>query len=138
MADALAIVPLCLKLLSECFRGYQIFTQANELGKSSQKLFWKFKIQEARLRIWAKEWGLIEGHHNQPTGQVGRDADDYKIVAETLVRVSELFRDQEQLQARYGLKLVTETGIWDSAKSPSLVSTLSPACPSSYARARMS
>ena len=100
----LATVPLCLKLI---FHGYQVFSEARELGKSSQKLFWRFKIQEARLRIWAKEWGLIDEHGNHQTGQLGRDIDDDRIVVETLVRVSDLFRDHEQLRVRYGL-----TGRW--------------------------
>ena len=126
---ALATLPLCLKLLSECFRAYQLFTEASELGKSSQKLFWKFKIQEARLRIWAKEWGLDE-HDQHGPGRLGRDASDYGIVAESLGRIRELFRDHEQMQARYGLKLVTEAGLRGGANSSSLVSTRSPACPS--------
>ena len=123
MADALAIVPLCLKLLSECFRGYQIFTQANELGKSSQKLFWKFKIQEARLRIWAKEWGLIDDRDNHKPGQLGLDPDDDKIVVETLVRVSDLFRDHEKLRVRYGLTLASDADPQSAATNPSLVSS---------------
>ncbi|KAK0616379.1 prion-inhibition and propagation-domain-containing protein [Immersiella caudata] len=118
---AIAIVPLCLKLI---FHSYQAFSEASELGKSSQKLFWRFKIQEARLRIWAKEWGLIDDHGNHQAGQLGRDVDDDKIVVETLVRVSDLFRDHEQLRARYGLTLASDTESHSAANTPSLATAI--------------
>jgi len=118
---ALATVPLCLKLIKLVFDGYQLFSEAKELGRSSQKLFWKFKIQEARLRIWAKEWGLIDDHGNHKAGQLGRDPGDDKIIFETLVRVSDLFRDHEQLRVRYGLTLASDADPQSAATNPSLV-----------------
>ncbi|KAK0725096.1 prion-inhibition and propagation-domain-containing protein [Lasiosphaeris hirsuta] len=104
----LAIIPLCTKLLSECLHGYGLFVDAKDLGRTSQKLFWKFKIQEARLRIWAREWGLIGDEQGRQIAQL-RDMDDYNIVTETLVRLSQLFQDFEQLQTRYGLAPAAET-----------------------------
>jgi len=108
MADiTLAVIPLTMKLLDECLNGYKIFTEAKDLGRNSQKMLWKFRIQETRLRVWAREWGILD---NQcATGAVEvRDHYDYKVVSETLLRISELFKDYKQLKNRYGLSLVTD------------------------------
>ncbi|KAM5343885.1 hypothetical protein ACJ41O_012422 [Fusarium nematophilum] len=109
---ALATIPICMRLIADCLVGYKVFSETKELGRTSQKLFWKFKIQEARLRIWAREWGLLdEQQPGQPcddTSSSLRDVQEYKFVSETLVRVREAFQDHKQLQTRYGLDLVTE------------------------------
>jgi hypothetical protein len=118
MADiTLAAVPLCIQLLSQCLQGYMLFSEAKELGRNSQKLLWKFRIQEARLRIWAREWGLL-GDPSHGRAEV-RDHHDHRIVSETLLRISELFHDYKRLKSRYGLSLVT-----DGPPLPSVVSSL--------------
>jgi len=102
----LAAIPLTIKLLSQCLQGYKIFTQAKGLGNYSQKLLWKFRIQEARLRLWAREWGILEGTVLSRAEM--RDDHDHNIVSETLTRIVEVFEDYEKLKSRYGLSLVTD------------------------------
>src|SRR5438034_5787306 len=103
MADiALACVPLCMKLFSECLNGYRLFTEAKELGRDSQRLLWKFRIEEARLRIWGRDWGLFDEDSATASAEA-RDRDDLRIIPETLFRISNLFKDYKQLENRYGL-----------------------------------
>jgi hypothetical protein len=107
MADiALAAVPIGAKLVLGCLDAYTLFTQAKTLGSGSQSLLWKFKIQHARLQIWANEWGLLAG----PTPQPSRDEDegDNQLVIETLIRISEILKDYKGLKKRYGLSLVSD------------------------------
>ncbi|KAF2191976.1 hypothetical protein K469DRAFT_696045 [Zopfia rhizophila CBS 207.26] len=80
--------------------------QLSALGRSSQKLLWKFRIQEARLRIWAREWGLLDDPRHGKAEV--RDHHDHKMVSETLLRISELFHDYKRLKSRYGLLMVTD------------------------------
>jgi HET-S-like prion-inhibition and propagation protein len=108
MADiSLAAIPLTAKVLLECLNGYKIFTEAKNLGRDSQKLLSKFKIQEARLRIWAREWGLLDQTNGREDDV--RETCDYDIARETLHRISELFTDYNRLQTRYRLALATDT-----------------------------
>jgi hypothetical protein len=101
MADiALGAVPLVIKIAAECLNGYRLFTEAKELGHSSQKLLWKFKIQEARLRIWAREFTVAADDHDEP---------DKHMATETLHRISNVFKDYYPLKVKYGLSLVSET-----------------------------
>jgi hypothetical protein len=103
---ALGGVPVAVSLLQTCLRGYEVFTQARQIGEGSQTLLWKFKIQHTRLHMWAKEWGILD--ESRQRRQTPGDPDDYKIITETLFRISHLIADYKVLQNRYGLSLVTE------------------------------
>lgn len=103
---ALGGVPLAVSLLQTCLRGYETFTQARQIGEGSQTLLWKFKIQQTRLSMWAKEWALLDGSRQRR--QRPGDSDDYKIITETLLRISGLITDYEALKNRCGLCLVTD------------------------------
>ena len=107
---ALGGVPVAIALLQTCFRGYEMFTQARQIGEGSQTLLWKFKIQQTRLHMWAKEWGMLD--ESRQRRQRPGDPDDYKIITETLFRISNLIADYQVLQNRYGLSLVTEDPIF--------------------------
>jgi Prion-inhibition and propagation len=107
MADiALGTIPLGASVLSGCLSGYKLFTEAKDLGKDSQTLLWKFRIQETRLRMWGKEWGLLGFQTSRDVGIRGHEDDE--IVLGTLLRISDLLNDYKQLRKRYGLTLVVD------------------------------
>jgi hypothetical protein len=107
MADiALGAIPIGARVLAGCLSGYKLFTEAKDLGKDSQTLLWKFRIQETRLRMWGKEWGLLGFQPGREADMRGREDDD--IVLETLLRISDLLKDYKQLRKRYGLTLVVD------------------------------
>lgn len=108
MADiALGSIPLVTKAFTACLAGYKLFTQAQQLGQDSQVLLWKFRIQEMRLKLWGREWGLLAD------GQLSADMamrieEDRKLVLEGLERISEILEDYNKIKSRYGLRLVTD------------------------------
>jgi hypothetical protein len=104
---ALAVAQFGPAVLSGCLQGYKLFTKANNLGKDSQALLWKFRIQETRLRMWGKEWGFIAGVPTS-TETVARAQANNDQVLETLLRISDLLKDYTQLKRRYGLTLVMD------------------------------
>jgi hypothetical protein len=108
MADiTLATIPLGISAFNGCVEGYKLFTDAKEIGQGSQILLWKFRIQETRLKMWGREWGLlVESDSGQPSER--KEPEDLKIVLETLTRISDLLKDYKQLKRRYGLSLVSD------------------------------
>ena len=92
------------QLLDGCLKGYKIFTAASNLSRDSERLVYKVKIEEMRLRLWGKEWGVAEGHFERSlsskTAQEG-----LKPLAEMVLK--ELYgtiMDLNTLQDRYGLR----------------------------------
>jgi hypothetical protein len=107
MADiTLATVPLGIRAFTGCIEGYKLFTEAKEIGKGSQVLLWKFRIQETRFRMWGREWGLLVESGGRPSET--REPEDHRTVLETLTRISDLLKDYKQLKTRYGLSLVSD------------------------------
>jgi hypothetical protein len=116
MADlALSTIPLGAKVLSGCLSRYKLFTEAKDLGKDSQTLLWKFRIQETRLRMWGKEWGLLGFQTSQESDIRGRE--NGEIALETLLRISDLLKDYKQLRDRYGITLVVDDAAFRVAVS---------------------
>jgi hypothetical protein len=80
---------------------------AKQLGTTSQMLLWKFRIQHKRLQIWGEEYGLLASDpHHCP--QPDRDNEQMHLVLETLLRISDILKNYEDLKKRYGLSLVSD------------------------------
>ena len=104
---ALGSIPIAAAAFKGALEGYKTITEANRLGKDSQILAWKFRIQETRLRLWGREWGILAGSEATADNKL-RIEEDYTFVHETLGRISNVFQDHGKLQMRYGLRLVTD------------------------------
>jgi Prion-inhibition and propagation len=104
---SLAVAQLAPVVLTGCLQGYKLFTKAKTLGKDSQALLWKFRIQETRLCMWGKEWGFIAGIPTS-TATLARAQANEEQVLETLLRISDLLKDYKELKRRYGLSLVMD------------------------------
>lgn len=92
------------QLLDGCLKGYRIFTVASNLGRDSERLVYKVRIEEMRLMIWGSEWGVPEGHFEQRLSG-SRSQEGLKSLAEMILK--ELYRtimDLNALQDRYGLR----------------------------------
>jgi len=49
------------QIFSGCIKAYSIFTAASNLGRDSDRLVCKIRIEEMRLKVWGREWGVMEG-----------------------------------------------------------------------------
>ncbi len=49
------------QIFNGCIKAYSIFTAASNLGRDSDRLVCKIRIEEMRLKVWGREWGVMEG-----------------------------------------------------------------------------
>ena len=98
------------QLLDGCLKAYRIFTTASDLGRDSERLVCKIRIEETRLMVWGRELGVSEGQFERNLaythGASGGQHDALKSLAEMILR--ELYRtvmDLNKLQDRYGLSV---------------------------------
>lgn len=117
----MAAVQLVATIWTGCLGGYKLITKAKNLGRDSQTLLWKFRIQETRLRMWGVEWGLSDRVPVSATALGRAQAQNHQVL-ETLLRISELLRDYNKLTSRYGLVLVMD----DAAPTNDTVRDMSP------------
>ncbi|KAH8675411.1 prion-inhibition and propagation-domain-containing protein [Xylariales sp. PMI_506] len=65
MADpigtALAVVGVLGQIFDGCVKAYSAFSAAASFEGDSQKLACKIRIEEMRLVVWGREWGVAEG-----------------------------------------------------------------------------
>lgn len=92
------------QLLDGCLKGYRIFTTASNLGRDSERLVVKIRIEEMRLVIWGREWGVIEGQFDK-TFAAGTVQEGLRGLAEMiLTQLYQTVMDLNKLQDRYGLR----------------------------------
>ncbi|KAL3420920.1 hypothetical protein PVAG01_07365 [Phlyctema vagabunda] len=94
------------QLFSGCIKAYSFFTSASNLGRDSERLVCKIRIEEMRLLVWGREWGVIEGRleaHLQAESNAGNEAIK-KLAIQILSELHRTITDFNHLQDRYGLK----------------------------------
>src|SRR5436190_1261137 len=102
---ALSALALPAQLFSSCVAAYAAISDSRELGSSSNKLFWLFKIQETRFLVWGQNCDMYG---------CGLNPDDlstivYETIVSTLVQISELLQDVSRLCRIYGLQPLGQT-----------------------------
>lgn len=123
---ALGAVGLLAQLFDGCVKAYGYFSSAARLDADAQRLLTKVRIEEMRLVVWGREWGVAEGllerRLAEATGtagpEVGRErlkgggppqgllagGPQLRVLAEQIL--TELYNtitDFRKLQERYGL-----------------------------------
>ena len=96
------------QIFDGCIKAYAFFTTASNLGRDSERLVCKIRIEEMRLVVWGREWGVIEGKleaHLQAESKAGNER--MGLLAKQIL--SELYNtitDFKKLQEKYGLQEV--------------------------------
>ncbi|KAI9734125.1 MAG: hypothetical protein M1818_006672 [Claussenomyces sp. TS43310] len=94
------------QIFSGCIKAYALFTSAANLGRDSERLVCKIRIEEMRLVVWGREWGVAEGRleaHLQAESEAGNE----RLRPLAVQILTELYRsitDFNKLQDKYGLK----------------------------------
>jgi serine/threonine protein kinase len=94
------------QIFDGCIKAYAIFTAANNLGRDSERLVCKIRIEEMRLAVWGREWGIVEGKleaHLRAESKAGNER--MAILAKQIL--SELYNtitDFKKLQEKYGIQ----------------------------------
>jgi hypothetical protein len=94
------------QIFQGCINAYQIFTAASNLGRDSERLVCKIRIEEMRLLVWGREWGVEEGRLEKYLGEESK-AGNERLRGLAIQVLSELYRtitDLDRLKGRYGLR----------------------------------
>jgi hypothetical protein len=90
------------QIFSGCIKAYAFFTTAANLGRDSERLVCKIRIEEMRLLVWGREWGVVEGKleaHLQAGNENLR-----ALAVQILTELHRTITDFRKLKDRYGLK----------------------------------
>ncbi|KAI9644676.1 hypothetical protein NHQ30_006700 [Ciborinia camelliae] len=98
------------QIFSGCITAYSLFTAASNLSRDSEKLICKIKIEEMRLLVWGREWGVLEGKFEEELKREESIGNE-RLRGLAMEILSELYRtitDFQKLRERYGV--VEENG----------------------------
>ncbi|KAL9942855.1 hypothetical protein ACHAQF_007745 [Verticillium nonalfalfae] len=97
-ATALGVIGFLGQLFDGCVRAYGYFTTAARLDQDSARLVCKVRIEEMRLVVWGREWGVAEGRlERESTPQMAALAG--RIMEELHATVTDFVK----LRDRYGI-----------------------------------
>lgn len=70
VGTALAVVGVLGQVFDGCVKAYAFFSRAASFDADSQRLACKVRIEETRLVVWGREWGVAEGRLEEHLSQV--------------------------------------------------------------------
>lgn len=99
-------VGVLAQIFDGCVKAYAFFTTAANLGRDSERLVCKIRIEEMRLLVWGREWGVVEGRleaHLQAESNSGNQR-LRQLAVTILTELHRTITDFNKLQDRYGLR----------------------------------
>ncbi|KAE9376964.1 hypothetical protein N431DRAFT_542423 [Stipitochalara longipes BDJ] len=99
-------VGVLAQIFDGCIKAYAFFTTAANLGRDSERLVCKIRIEEMRLLVWGREWGVVEGKleaHLQAENNSGNQR-LRQLAVSILTELHRTITDFNKLQDRYGLR----------------------------------
>jgi Prion-inhibition and propagation len=99
-------VGVLAQIFDGCIKAYAFFTTAANLGRDSERLVCKIRIEEMRLLVWGREWGVVEGRleaHLQAESNSGNQR-LRQLAVNILTELHRTITDFNKLQDRYGLR----------------------------------
>lgn len=96
------------QIFQGCISAYRLFTTASNISRDSEKLITKIRIEEMRLTVWGREWGVEEGKletYLKDEGPAGSGNDKMKELAvQILSELLKTITDLEKLKGQYGFR----------------------------------
>ncbi|KAM5381012.1 hypothetical protein ACJZ2D_003127 [Fusarium nematophilum] len=99
---AIGVVGVLGQLFDGCVKAYGFFTAAANLDTDSQRLLCKVRIEEMRLVVWGRDWGVAEGKleaHLEST----RNPQLRSLALQILGELHSAVTDFRRLRDKYGL-----------------------------------
>lgn len=104
IGTALAVVGFLGQLFDGCVKAYGYFTTATNLDTDSQRLLCKVRIEEMRLVVWGREWGVAEGKLEAHLANEQKQNPQLRMLAtQILEELHGTVTDFQKLQNKYGL-----------------------------------
>jgi hypothetical protein len=112
VGTALAVVGVLGQIFDGCVKAYSFFSTARSFDSDSQKVVCKIRIEETRLIVWGRQWGVAEGRLEKHLSQVDSGGGGLmrNIAVEILTNLQTTITDVQKLKDRYGLVENGETG----------------------------
>ncbi|KEY66125.1 hypothetical protein S7711_05297 [Stachybotrys chartarum IBT 7711] len=102
VGTTIGVVGVLGQLFDGCVKAYHYFTAARELDADGQRLLCKVRIEEMRLVVWGREWGVAEGRLDAHLD--GRRNPQLRLLATQILReLHGTVTDFAKLKERYGL-----------------------------------
>lgn len=105
IGTAIGVVGFLGQLFDGCVKAYGYFSAAANLDADSQRLLCKVRIEEMRLVVWGRGWGVAEGRLEAHLNGFSREAGDPRMagLAEGIMReLHATVTDFGRLRERYG------------------------------------
>ncbi|KAF4472710.1 hypothetical protein FALBO_394 [Fusarium albosuccineum] len=102
VGTALGVVGVLGQLFDGCVKAYGFFTAAANFDTDSQRMLCKVRIEEMRLVVWGRDWGVAEGRleaHLEST----KNPQLRKLALDILSELHSAVTDFKKLKDRYGL-----------------------------------
>ncbi|KAL7787542.1 prion-inhibition and propagation domain-containing protein [Trichoderma ceciliae] len=118
LGTAIGVIGFIGQLFDGCVKAYGYFTVAANLDADSQRMMCKVRIEEMRLVVWGREWGVAEGRFDEHLSE--RNPQLRVLATQILEQLHGTVTDFKKLQDRYGLvDEAVERGGKESELSPS-------------------
>ncbi|KAL6832824.1 prion-inhibition and propagation domain-containing protein [Trichoderma camerunense] len=101
LGTAIGVIGFVGQLFDGCVKAYGYFTTASNLDSDSQRMMCKVRIEEMRLVVWGREWGVAEGKFDEHLSE--RNPQLKVLATQILEQLHGTVTDFKKLQDRYGL-----------------------------------
>ncbi|KAL7932804.1 prion-inhibition and propagation domain-containing protein [Trichoderma chlorosporum] len=101
LGTAIGVIGFVGQLFDGCVKAYGYFTTASNLDADSQRMMCKVRIEEMRLVVWGREWGVAEGKFDEHLSE--RNPQLRVLATQILEQLHSTVTDFKKLQDRYGL-----------------------------------
>ena len=102
IGTALSVVGILGQLFDGCVKAYGYFTTAANMDPDSSRLLCKVRIEEMRLVVWGREWGVAEGHFEAHLDSE-RNPQLRALAMQVLQELHGAVTDFRKLKSKYGL-----------------------------------
>lgn len=102
VGTTIGVIGLLGQLFDGCIKAYGYFTTASQLDTDSQRLMCKVRIEEMRLVVWGREWGVAEGQLDAHLDSE-RNPQLTALATQMLKELHATVADFRKLRDKYGL-----------------------------------
>jgi hypothetical protein len=104
IGTTVGVVGFLGQLFDGCVKAYGYFTTASHMDVDSQRLLCKVRIEEMRLVVWGREWGVAEGNFEAHLDSSDKSNPRLRALAtEILKELHSTVTDFRKLKEVYGL-----------------------------------
>lgn len=104
IGTTIGVVGLLGQLFDGCVKAYSYFTAAQHLDVDSQRMICKVRIEEMRLLVWGREWGVAEGKLENHLRKEEKGMPGMRDVAKQILeQLHGTVTDVRRLKETYGL-----------------------------------